>query len=156
MDINSVILEILVFGIIFYRIYVLQKFHIESASDKVFVVYFLKNNEPLVGYFLIFYIPIIFLLELVLVNKLDLALLVLAVMELFLKYKYVFTDFETKNQDMFLDHLIKTTFSSLTHDEYLNVKEKLEEKAPFWKLYMTEFMVFVFAVWTINLGVGVG
>jgi thermostable 8-oxoguanine DNA glycosylase len=55
-----------------------------------------------------------------------------------------------------LDNLIKKSFSTLTKNEYIQIKEKLEEKAPFWKLYMTELMVFIFAIWTIELGGGVG
>jgi hypothetical protein len=156
MEANSLILEILVLGIIFYRVYVLQKFNIDSASDKIFVIYYLKNNEPLVGYTVLFYIPIIFLLELFLIAKVDLALLILATMEIFIKYKHIFTDLKTTNQDLFLDNLIKKSFSTLTKNEYIQIKEKLEEKAPFWKLYMTELMVFIFAIWTIELGGGVG
>ena len=153
---DSLILEILVFGIILYRISVFQKFKVESASDKMFVVYYLKNHEPLVGYLIIFYIPIIVLLEIFLAGKIDLALIFLGTMEIFLKYKHIFTDLQTTNQDMFIDNLIKKSFANLTKSEYLEIKQKLEEKAPWWKLYMNEFMVFVFAIWTIELGGSVG
>jgi len=55
MDIKLLV-EIFVALLIIYRVYILQKFNIKSAADKLFALYYLRNHYPLLAAVIIFYI----------------------------------------------------------------------------------------------------
>ena len=150
MDIKT-ISEILVILIISFRIYTLEKFQITSAADKLFALYYLKNHHPLLGYSIIFYILEIILIELFMLNRVDIALIFIFMIEAFLIYRHIFISLKTDNRDDYIDTVIKRMFKTLTYDEYIQIKGELYKKIPKWKLYMTEIMVFFFAVWSIEI-----
>ena len=150
MDIKT-ISELLVILIITFRIYTLEKFKINSAADKLFALYYLKNHYPLLGYTIIFYILEIILVELFMVHRVDIALIFIFMMELFLIYRHIFISLKTDDKDDYIDTVIKRMFRTLTYDEYIQIKGELYKKVPKWKLYMTEIIVFFFAVWTIEI-----
>lgn len=142
--------EILIFLLIAFRIYILESFKIESAADKIFALYYLKNHHPLIGYVTIFYIFEIILIEYSLLNILDIVLIILFTMELFLVYRHIFISLVTDDKEDYLDVLIKRMFSTLTYTEYQEIREELTKKLPYWKLYLTEMMVFFFAIYSIE------
>ena len=150
MDIKT-LSEILVVMIITFRIYTLEKFKIQSAADKLFALYYLKNHHPLLGYVVIFYILEIILVEIFLMQRVDIALIFLFTMELFLVYRHIFIALKTDDKDDYIDTVIKRMFSTLTYDEYIEIKGELYKKVPKWKLYITEIIVFFFAIWTIEI-----
>ena len=150
MDIKT-ISEILVILIISFRIYTLEKFKITSAADKLFALYYLKNHHPLLGYSVIFYILEIILIELFMLHRVDIALIFIFMMEAFLIYRHIFISLITDDRDDYIDTVIKRMFRTLTYDEYIQIKGELYKKIPKWKLYMTEIMVFFFAVWSIEI-----
>ena len=150
MDIKT-LSEILVVMIITFRIYTLEKFKIQSAADKLFALYYLKNHHPLLGYVVIFYILEIILVEIFLMHRVDIALIFLFTMELFLVYRHIFIALKTDDKDDYIDTVIKRMFSTLTYDEYIEIKGELYKKVPKWKLYITEIIVFFFAIWTIEI-----
>ena len=150
MDIKT-LSEILVIMIITFRIYTLEKFKIQSAADKLFALYYLKNHHPLLGYVVIFYILEIILVEIFLMHRVDIALIFLFTMELFLVYRHIFIALKTDDKDDYIDTVIKRMFSTLTYDEYIEIKGELYKKVPKWKLYITEIIVFFFAIWTIEI-----
>jgi len=43
-------------------------------------------------------------------------------------------------------------FKTLTYSEYQEIKSELYKPLPKWKLYLTEMMVFFFAIWSIEIG----
>ena len=150
MDIKT-LSEILVILIISFRIYTLEKFKIQSAADKLFALYYLKNHYPLLGYSVIFYILEIILIELFMLQRVDIALIFIFMVELFLIYRHIFIALKTDDRDDYIDTVIKRMFKTLTYDEYIQIKGELYKKIPKWKLYMTEIMVFFFAIWSIEL-----
>lgn len=150
MDIKT-ISEILVILIIGFRIYTLEKFQITSAADKLFALYYLKNHHPLLGYSVIFYILEIILIELFMLNRVDIALIFIFMIETFLIYRHIFISLITDDRDDYIDTVIKRMFRTLTYDEYIEIKGELYKKIPKWKLYMTEIMVFFFAIWSIEI-----
>ena len=150
MDIKT-LSEILVILIISFRIYTLEKFKIQSAADKLFALYYLKNHYPLLGYSVIFYILEIILIELLMLQRVDIALIFIFMVELFLIYRHIFIALKTDDRDDYIDTVIKRMFKTLTYDEYIQIKGELYKKIPKWKLYMTEIMVFFFAIWSIEL-----
>jgi hypothetical protein len=151
MDIK-LIAEIIVFLLIAFRIYILESFKIKSASDKLFVLYYLKNHNPVLGYIIIFYIFEIIVIEMALLHKIDIALIILATLETFMIYRHIFISLKTDDKDDYLDTVIKRMFSTLTYSEYIEIKDQLYKTQPKWKLYATEMFVFLFAVWSIEIG----
>ncbi len=147
----KLISEILIILIIAYRIYILQKFKIKSAADKLFALYYIKNHYPLMGYFIIFYIFEIIAIELILMQKVDIPLIFLGMIELFMIYRHIFISLKTDDKDDYLDTVIKRMFSTLTYSEYTEIKNELYKYQPIWKLYLTELMVFFFAIWSIEV-----
>ncbi len=147
----KLISEILIILIIAYRIYILQKFKIKSAADKLFALYYIKNHYPLMGYFIIFYIFEIIAIELILMQKVDIPLIFLGMIELFMIYRHIFISLKTDDKDDYLDTVIKRMFSTLTYSEYMEIKNELYKYQPIWKLYLTELMVFFFAIWSIEV-----
>lgn len=147
----KLISEILIISIIAYRIYILQKFKIKSAADKLFALYYIKNHYPLMGYFIIFYIFEIIAIELILMQKVDIPLIFLGMIELFMIYRHIFISLKTDDKDDYLDTVIKRMFSTLTYSEYTEIKNELYKYQPIWKLYLTELMVFFFAIWSIEV-----
>jgi len=143
--------EILIILIIGYRIYTLQKFGIKSAADKIFALYYIKNHYPLLGYFIIFYIFEIIAIELFLMQKVDIPLIILGMIELFMIYRHIFISLKTDDKDDYIDTVIKRMFSTLTYSEYTEIKNELFKPQPMWKLYLTEMMVFFFAIWSIEV-----
>jgi len=150
MDIKT-LSEILVILIIGFRIYTLEKFKITSAADKLFSLYYLKNHHPFLGYMVIFYILEIILVELFMLQRVDIALIFIFMIELFLVYRHIFISLKTDDKDDYINTVIKRMFKTLTYDEYIQIKGELYKKIPMWKLYMTEIMVFFFAIWSIEL-----
>ena len=150
MDIKT-LSEILVILIIGFRIYTLEKFKITSAADKLFSLYYLKNHHPFLGYMVIFYILEIILVELFMLQRVDIALIFIFMIELFLVYRHIFISLKTDDKDDYINTVIKRMFKTLTYDEYIQIKDELYKKIPMWKLYMTEIMVFFFAIWSIEL-----
>ncbi len=150
MDIKT-ISEILVILIISFRIYTLEKFKIQSAADKLFALYYLKNHYPLLGYTIVFYILEIILIELFMLQRVDIALIFIFMIEIFLIYRHIFISLKTDDKNDYIDTVIKRMFKSLTYDEYIQIKGELYKKIPMWKLYMTEIIVFFFAIWSIEI-----
>ena len=147
----KLISEILIVLIIGYRIYTLEKFGIKSAADKLFALYYIKNHYPLMGYFIIFYIFEIIAIELILMQKVDIPLIFLGTIELFMIYRHIFISLKTDDKDDYLDTVIKRMFTTLTYTEYTQIKGELYKPQPMWKLYLTEMMVFFFAIWSIEV-----
>jgi len=143
--------EILVILIISFRIFTLEKFKITSAADKLFALYYLKNHYPALGYTIIFYILEIILIELFMLQRVDIALIFIFMIELFLVYRHIFISLKTDDRDDYMDTVIKRMFKTLTYDEYIQIKGELYKKIPYWKLYMTEIIVFFFAIWSIEI-----
>lgn len=150
MDIKLIV-ELIVFFIIAFRIYTLEKFGIKSAADKLFALYYIKNHYPLLGYFLIFYILEIVLVQIIFLNKLDITLFIIFSIELFMVYRHIFIPLKTDNKDDYIDVVIKRIFSTLTYSEYQHIKSELYKLQPKYKLYITEMLVFFFAIWGIEL-----
>ena len=151
MDIKLII-ELLVIFLIGYRIYILEKFNIKSAADKLFALYYLKNHHPLMGAIIIFYIFEIAFLELALLNRVDIPLIFLGMIELFLVYRHIYISLQTDNKDDYIDVIIKRMFSTLTYSEYQEIKNELYKPQPYWKLYLTELIVLFFSIWYIEIG----
>jgi len=151
MDIKLII-ELLVIFLIGYRIYILEKFNIKSAADKLFALYYLKNHHPLMGAIVIFYIFEIVFLELALLNRVDIPLIFLGMIELFLVYRHIYISLQTDNKDDYIDVVIKRMFSTLTYSEYQEIKNELYKPQPYWKLYLTELIVLFFSIWYIEIG----
>jgi len=143
--------EILVFLIIAFRIYILESFNIKSASDKLFALYYIKNHYPLLGIIIIFYIFEIVFIELFLLQKVDIPLIMIGMIELFLIYRHIFIALKTDDKDDYIDTVIKRMFSTLTYDEYIQIKGELYKQLPKWKLYLTEMIIFFFAIWSIEI-----
>ena len=144
--------EIIIFCIIIFRIYILERFQIKSAADKLFALYYLRNHHTILGYIVIFYIFEIILIELSILHVVDIALLILATIELFMIYRHIFISLRTDDKDDYIDTVIKRMFSTLTYSEYMEIKDQLYKHQPKWKLYITEMIVFLFAIWSIELG----
>jgi hypothetical protein len=149
MDIK-LIAEVLIALIIGFRIYILSKFNIKSAADKLFALYYLKNHYPILGYIVIFYILEIIILEASLLQIIDIVLVILFTMEAFLIYRHLFISLKTDDKEDYIDIVIKRMFSTLTYSEYQEIKNELFKPQPAWKLYLTEIMVFFFAIWAIE------
>ncbi|EDM24447.1 hypothetical protein [Caminibacter mediatlanticus] len=146
----KLICEVLVILIIGFRIYVLSRFNIKSAADKIFALYYLKNHYPLIGYIVIFYILEIILIQIALLNIIDIVLIIIFTLEAFLVYRHIFISLKTDDKDDYIDVVIKRIFTTLTYSEYQEIKNELYKLQPIWKLYITEIMVFFFAIWSIE------
>ncbi len=149
---KSVMIELIAFLTIAFRIYILSNFKVNSVLDKMFVLYSLKNHHPFLGYFLLFYIEIILIAEYYILGVLDIGLLFLAAIDIFLQYKNIFISLVTNNKQDYLETIIKANFQTLTKDEYYKLVDELSKPQPFWKLYSTEMIVFAFVVWTTYMG----
>ena len=150
MDIK-LIAELIIIFIIAFRIYTLEKFGIKSAADKLFALYYIKNHYPLLGYFLIFYILEIILVQIIFLNKLDITLVIIFSIELFMVYRHIFIPLKTDDKDDYIDVVIKRIFTTLTYSEYQQIKNELYKIQPKYKLYITEMLVFLLAIWNIEL-----
>ena len=150
MDIK-LIAELIIIFIIAFRIYTLEKFGIKSAADKLFALYYIKNHYPLLGYLLIFYILEIILVQIIFLNKLDITLVIIFSIELFMVYRHIFIPLQTDDKDDYIDVVIKRIFTTLTYSEYQQIKNELYKLQPKYKLYITEMLVFFFAIWSIEL-----
>jgi len=150
MDIKLLI-EIFVALLIIYRVYILQKFNIKSAADKLFALYYLRNHYPLLAAIIIFYIFEIVFIEFIALNKVDIPLIFLAIIELFMIYRHIYIPLKTDDKDDYIDTVIKRMFSTLTYSEYMEIKNELYKPQPVWKLYLTEMIVFFFAIWSIEM-----
>jgi len=150
MDIK-LIAELIIIFIIAFRIYTLEKFGIKSAADKLFALYYIKNHYPLLGYLLIFYILEIILVQIIFLNKLDITLVIIFSIELFMVYRHIFIPLQTDDKDDYIDVVIKRIFTTLTYSEYQQIKNELYKIQPKYKLYITEMLVFFFAIWTIEV-----
>jgi len=149
---NKLLAEILILLIVAFRIYILEGFNIKSAADKLFGLYYLKNHYPLLGYFVIFYIIEIVIIQMWLLKIVDIVLIIIASIEMFLVYRHIFISLKTDDKDDYLDVVIKRMFSTLTYTEYQEIKGELYKPQPKWKLYLTEMMVFFFAIYSIEVG----
>ena len=94
---------------------------------------------------------IIIVAEYYLLGVLDIALLFLAVIDIFVQYKNIFISLVTHDKQAYLDTIIKSNFQTLTTEEYYKIVDELNKPQPIWKLYSTEFIVFLFVIWTIEL-----
>jgi len=150
MDIKLIV-EIIIFFIIAFRIYTFEKFGVSSAADKLFALYYMRNHYPLLGYFLIFYILEIILIQIAFLNKLDITLIIIFSIELFMVYRHIFISLKTDDKDDYMDVVIKRIFTTLTYSEYQQIKNELYKIQPKYKLYITEMLVFFFAIWSIEL-----
>jgi len=151
---NSVLVELIAFLIIAFRIYILSGFKVNSVLDKMFALYTLKNYSPFLGYTVLFYMEIIVIAEYYLMGILDVGLLFLAAIDIFVQYKNIFISLVTHDKQAYLDTIIKSNFQTLTKDEYYQISDELNKPQPVWKLYSTEFIVFLFVVWTIEFSGG--
>lgn len=149
---TKLIIETIIFLLIAFRIYILESFKIQSAADKLFVLYYLRNHHPFLAYIVIFYIVEIILLELIFLHIVDIALIIIASLEMFMVYRHIFITLRTDDKDDYIDTVIKRIFSTLTYSEYIEIKDELYKPQPKWKLYATEMMVFLFAIWSIEIG----
>jgi hypothetical protein len=148
----KLIAEIIIFLLIAFRIYILENFKIKSAADKLFALYYLRNHYPILAYIIIFYIVEIIIIELGLLHIVDIALIILATLEMFMIYRHLFISLKTDDKDDYIDTVIKRMFSTLTYSEYIQIKDELYKPQPKWKLYATEMFVFLFAIWNIEIG----
>jgi hypothetical protein len=151
---NEIMVELISFLVIAFRIYILNNMRIRSVIDKMFILYSLKNHSPFLGYFIMFYIEIILIAEYYLLGILDVGLLFLAAIDIFIQYKNIFINLITNDKETYLESIIKSNFKTLTRDEYHQIADELKKPQPVWKLYSTELIVFLFVVWTISMGNG--
>jgi hypothetical protein len=151
---NRVMIELITFLVIGFRIYILSGFKVKSVIDKMFALYTLKNYSPFLGYFVMFYIEIIIVAEYYILGVLDVGLLFLAAIDVFVQYKNIFISLVTNDKQVYLDTIIKANFQTLTKDEYYQISDELNKPQPMWKLYSTELIVFVFVVWSVELAEG--
>jgi len=151
---NKVIIELIAFLIIGFRIYILSGFKVNSVLDKMFALYTLKNYSPFLGYTVLFYMEIIIIGEYYLLGVLDIGLLFLAAIDIFVQYKNIFISLVTHDKQAYLDTIIKSNFQTLTKDEYYQISDELNKPQPMWKLYSTELIVFLFVVWTVEFSGG--
>jgi len=149
MDIK-LIAELLIVLIIGFRVYILDKFNIKSASDKLYALYYLKNHHTFLGYIVIFYILEIILIQIAILQIVDIVLIILFTLETFLIYRHIFISLKTDDKEDYIDIVIKRMFNTLTYSEYQEIKNELFKPQPTWKLYLTEIMVFFFAIWSIE------
>ncbi len=149
MDIR-LLTELLIILLIGFRIYTLEKFSVKSAADKLFALYYIKNHYPVTGYMLIFYIFEIILVQMFLLKILDITLIIIAMIELFMIYRHLFIALKTDDREDYIDTVIKRMFTTLTYSEYQQIKDELYKHQPKWKLYITEMLVFFFAIWAIE------
>jgi len=153
---NNVLVELVAFLVIALRIYILSGMNVNSTIDKMFGLYTLKNYNPFLGYTILFYMEIIVIAEYFMLGMLDVGLLFLAVIDIFIQYKNIFIPLVTHDKQAYLDTIIKSNFSTLTTDEYYQLSDELNKPQPIWKLYSTEFIVFLFVVWSVELSGGFG
>jgi hypothetical protein len=151
---NEILIELITFLVIAFRIYILSSMQVKSVIDKMFVLYSLKNNSPFLGYSIMFYIEIILVAEYYILEILDVGLLFLAAIDIFIQYKNIFISLVTNDKEVYLETIIKSNFKTLTREEYHKIADELKKPQPVWKLYSTEFIVFIFVVWTISMGNG--
>ena len=148
---NNMLVELIAFLTIAFRIYILENLKVNSTIDKMFALYSLKNYQPFIGYIILFYMEIILIVEYSLLEIVDIGLLFLAIIDIFIQYKNIFISLVTNDKKVYLDTIIKTNFQTLTTDEYYKITDELNKSQAIWKLYSTEFIVFLFVVWTIEL-----
>jgi hypothetical protein len=151
---NEMLIELIAFLIIAFRIYILSNMKVNSVLDKMFALYSLKNHSPFLGYTIMFYIEIILVAEYYILGVLDIALLFLAAIDMFIQYKNIFIHLVTNDKETYLETIIKSNFQTLTREEYHKIADELNKPQPAWKLYSTELIVFLFVIWTISMGVG--
>jgi len=151
---NEMLIELIAFLIIAFRIYILSNMKVSSVLDKMFSLYSLKNHSPFLGYTIMFYIEIILVAEYYILGVLDIALLFLAAIDIFVQYKNIFINLVTNDKETYLETIIKSNFQTLTREEYHKIADELNKPQPMWKLYSTELIVFLFVVWTVSMGVG--
>ena len=151
---NEILIELITFLVIAFRIYILSSMQVKSVIDKMFVLYSLKNNSPFLGYSIMFYIEIILVAEYYILEILDVGLLFLAAIDIFIQYKNIFISLVTNDKEVYLETIIKSNFKTLTREEYHKIADELKKPQPVWKLYSTEFIVIIFVVWTISMGNG--
>jgi hypothetical protein len=149
MDIKLLV-EIIIILLIGYRIYILEKFGIKSAADKLFALYYIKNHYPLLGYTLIFYIFEIIIIQMIALKIVDITLIFIGMIELYMIYRHLFIALKTDDREDYIDTVIKRMFTTLTYSEYQEIKNELYKPQPKWKLYISEIMVFFFAIWAIE------
>ena len=149
MDIK-LLTELIIMLLIGFRIYTLEKFQIKSAADKLFALYYIKNHYPLIGYTIIFYIFEIIFLQMIALKIVDITLIVIGMLELYMIYRHLFIALKTDDKDDYIDTVIKRMFTALTYSEYQEIKLELYKIQPKWKLYITEMLVFFFAIWSIE------
>jgi hypothetical protein len=149
MDIKLLV-EIIIILLIGYRIFILEKFGIKSAADKLFALYYIKNHYPLLGYTLIFYIFEIILIQMIALKIVDITLIFIGMIELYMIYRHLFIALKTDDREDYIDTVIKRMFTTLTYSEYQEIKNELYKPQPKWKLYISEMMVFFFAIWAIE------
>jgi hypothetical protein len=147
---KKLLIELFSTLIIGIRIFILYKFNIKSIADKIFALYYIKNHYPLLGYIVIFYIFELFFLELGILKIFDIAIFIMALIDLYGIYKFLFIALKTDDKDDFLDTIIKRMFFTLTYSEYQEIKNELTKPQPLWKLYLSEMSVFLFIVWNIE------
>ncbi len=147
---NKLLIETFVILLILYRIYILQKFNIKSAADKLFALYYLRNHHPVMAAVIIFYIFEIAAIEFIVLNKVDIPLIFLGMIELFMIYRHIYIPLKTDDKEDYIDTVIKRMFSTLTYTEYTEIKGELYKPQPVWKLYLTEMIVLFFAIWSIE------
>jgi len=151
---NGILVELIAFLVIAFRIYILSGFKVNSVIDKMFALYTLKNHSPFLGYTVLFYMEIIVIAEYYLMGVLDVGLLFLAAIDIFVQYKNIFISLVTNDKQAYLDTIIKSNFKTLTRDEYYQIVDELNKPQPMWKLYSTELIVFLFVVWTTEMAGG--
>jgi len=151
---NEMLVELISFLVIAFRLYILSHMKVSSVIDKMFALYNLKNHSPFIGYTLLFYIEIILIAEYYLLGFLDIGLLFLAAIDIFVQYKNIFITLVTNDKEVYLETIIKSNFKTLTRDEYHKISDELKKPQAVWKLYSTEFIVFAFVVWTISMNYG--
>jgi len=151
---NEILIELIAFLIIAFRLYVLSNMKVNSVLDKMFSLYSLKNHSPFIGYTIMFYIEIILVAEYYILGFLDVGLLFLAAIDIFVQYKNIFINLVTNDKEIYLKTIIESNFQTLTREEYHKISDELNKPQPIWKLYSTELIVFLFVVWTVSMGVG--
>jgi len=151
---NETLIELIAFLVIAFRMYILGNMQVQSALDKIFSLYSLKNYSPFIGYTIMFYIEIILVAEYYILGFLDVGLLFLAAIDIFIQYKNIFISLVTNDKEVYLETIIKSNFQTLTRDEYHKIADELKKPQPMWKLYSTEMIVFAFVIWTVSMGTG--
>ena len=108
---NAILIELIAFLIIAFRLYILSGFNVNSVLDKMFALYTMKNYSPFTGYTILFYIEIIIVAEYYILGVLDVGLLFLAAIDIFVQYKNIFISLVTHDKQAYLETIIKSQMS---------------------------------------------